>query len=208
MNTTISIIILTAVINALVTGIIAGIAIYRIQKKIDHSYFQQQTRFVKSFEKMSETLETIYKKFTEFKLGLVRYLFDVVSACESTDEPMVINTEEKYKHAGKLDDFNDYFMQNRLYLPSDISEKLQKIVYVELMLLGLIEHAANIHNDENLRSSAFVVNNVIELLNLSIEKISPDKTNGIFLLNQIIKETNLQGEVLEDIYKSLITAKD
>lgn len=207
-TTTLSIIVLTAVINALVTGVIAGIIIYRIQKKIDHSHFQQQTKFVKSYEKMTETLEAIYKKFTEFKLGLVRYLFDVISACESSNELMIINTEEKYRHADKLDDFNDYFIQNRLYLSSDISQKLQEIVYIELMLLGLIDHAANIHNDENSHGSIFVVNNIIDFFNLSIEKIDFDKANGIFLLNQIIEETNRQGRVLEDIYKSLVADKD
>ncbi|MBI3152318.1 MAG: hypothetical protein HYZ21_09305 [Chloroflexi bacterium] len=49
---------------------------------------------------------------------------------------------------------------------------------------------------------------IIDFLNLSIEKINLDKANGIFLLNQIIEETNRQGGILEDIYKSLIAGKD
>jgi len=63
---TLSIIILTAVINAFVTAAIGGIVLYRIQKKIDNSYFEHQTKFVRNHQKQVETLETLYQKFLIF----------------------------------------------------------------------------------------------------------------------------------------------
>ena len=85
----ITLMLLTVVANALVTGII----VYLIQKKIEHAYtkqmeefkasiqyslFEQQTRFTRIHEKRAETLETLYQKFSLFADAFIWILSNVL----------------------------------------------------------------------------------------------------------------------------------
>src|SRR5258705_9572997 len=120
--------IITIAANAIITGII----VYTIQKKIEnalakrmeefkinlqYSLFEQQTKFKRIHEKRVETLETLYQKFTVFRLELVRILYDAVSACKLSGNQLTINDKEIKECTKKLDDFNHYFINSRLYLP-------------------------------------------------------------------------------------------
>jgi len=75
---TISLIIVTAFLNAIITGIIANLIFYRYQKKIEDTFarsmLEYQTKFVRNHEKTVETLDTVYKKFAEFESSFSKIL--------------------------------------------------------------------------------------------------------------------------------------
>jgi len=64
-------IILTTIINIIITGLVGGIIIYRIQKKIDatiqKSLFEHQTKFVRNHQKRVEALEALYNEIVSFE---------------------------------------------------------------------------------------------------------------------------------------------
>lgn len=69
MNTT-ETIILTTIINVIITGLVGGIIIYAIQKKIDaatqKSLFEHQVKFSRAYPKTLEVLDALYQKFMTF----------------------------------------------------------------------------------------------------------------------------------------------
>src|SRR5687767_4616927 len=69
MDTT-QIIILTMIVNIIMSSLVGGIVIYVIQKKIDatiqKSLFEHQIRFSRNYTKTLEVLETCRLKFNEF----------------------------------------------------------------------------------------------------------------------------------------------
>jgi hypothetical protein len=70
METTQTLILFT-IFNIIFTGLVGGIVIYVIQKKIDatiqKSLFEHQTKFSAIHSKRVETLETLYQKFIIYK---------------------------------------------------------------------------------------------------------------------------------------------
>src|SRR6266540_2226555 len=81
MNPT-EIILLTALVNIIITGLISGVAVYRIQRKIDSSFasklekfraglqysnFEQQTKFAATYPKRVEALQALYEKYRTFQ---------------------------------------------------------------------------------------------------------------------------------------------
>jgi len=122
---TLSIIILTAVINAIVTGTIGGIILYRIQKRIDNSYFEYQTKFSLNHPKTVETLKTLYQKFiasnkaTEEAIWKSRKLGTIKDAGNwSTEYDSFLDTRK---------DFENYFDDNRIFLTAKLVETVSHL---------------------------------------------------------------------------------
>lgn len=126
METT-EIILLTALVNIIVTGLIGGVVVYRIQKKIDDGFqrsaFEHQTKFAINHAKTVETLQTLYKKLSDYNEDF-RYLIDRSSRYYNSKSDETITKADCEKVFEKLVDFRTYYWNNRLFLPDDIAEKI------------------------------------------------------------------------------------
>jgi hypothetical protein len=138
MNPT-QVIILTTIFNVIFSGLVGGIVIYTLQKKIDttiqKSLFEHQTKFKLSYAKAAETLETLFKRFVAVR--------DVVSEAidlwkRSRPEDRLLDT--KMDHARELmRDFWKYYRDNRLYLSDEVTSHLDSLDTVtDLVLLNIL----------------------------------------------------------------------
>lgn len=96
----------TAVVDFLVTGILIGVLIYYIQHEIKKPFdehmeefkanlqrlnFEQQTKFVRNHEKMVETLETIYKSFSDFSTSTSKLLIESLDLLNPNNDSLKLS---------------------------------------------------------------------------------------------------------------------
>lgn len=184
-------IILTSIVNIIITGLVGGIVIYTIQKKIDatiqKSLFEHQTKFVQLHAKRIETLETLYQKFRIFTFALEKLISTTNWARIKRQE---IN-QETYKENEKnvqraLYDFWNYFNANRLYLSSELIHEI-----------WIIYHDVGIDNATILAA------------------LDPDEMpdsheaqlNASTKINTIANRIYSQTDKLENLYKSVAEAQ-
>jgi hypothetical protein len=130
----ITLMILTVLANATITGIIG----YFIQKKIENSFakkieefraslqysiFEQQTKFAKIHPKRVEILENLHQKFILFAdtCGKMMHERDIKQQVDVT---------------GKLIGFWEYFVANRLFMPDSLESEIEKIFTEAVELVG------------------------------------------------------------------------
>lgn len=160
---TVSVIVISALVNLLMTGLVGGVIIYRFQKDIDTSYnkqmeefkinlqkisFEQQTKFVRNHEKMVETLETTYQRFSDYRLEINRLLLNKLTSLASGEE---LNLDNELRDSfTKADKLYEYFVHNSIHLLQDVSVEIMgiltktKLLYSVInMGLMLIDHSKN-----------------------------------------------------------------
>jgi hypothetical protein len=208
----ITLMLLTVVANALVTGII----VYLIQKRIERSYtrqmeefkaslqysnFEQQTKFAKIHEKRVETLETLYQKYS-----LIRDSFrEIIGELNIAENKYKMEGSKYSPHRELLDDFRFYFETNRLFLTPETSGEINEIcltaerVNVALRLL-FVEHEKT--SEAILWANAYLH----DLRNVDI--LNPKKPNYTKLLSQMYRKIQEQTQRLETIYKSVADTAD
>jgi len=129
MDTT-EIILLTALVNIIITGLISGIAVYRIQRKIDDGFqrsaFEHQTKFAINHAKTVETLQTLYKKLSDYYESFDYLIHRSADYCNSISKENLTKADCE-KAWGKLVDFRTYYWNNRLFLSDEIADKLLQI---------------------------------------------------------------------------------
>jgi hypothetical protein len=124
----ISLMILTVLANAIVTGII----VYRIQKRFEanlqNSLFEHQTKFSRNYAKRVEVLETLYQKFMVFRDAYKKSDFKLFTFFSGTLELEADDFfEDDNDQRSKLADFWHYFEANRLYLPNRLRVTIKNI---------------------------------------------------------------------------------
>ena len=197
---TLSIIVLTAVINALVTGTIGGIVLYRIQKRIDNSYYEYQTKFTINHAKSVETLKTLYQKFIAFNNALDEFISEKRYARLKPKKNE--QSQEKHNREKMLADFKDYFRENRLFLPDRLADNIAKLcshaewlslmVGVGLMFAKPDETNSLIWDDDSTGITWGADENAVKYSN-------PED-----LLDHIRKDLKKQAEYLEKMYKLVV----
>jgi hypothetical protein len=132
-------IILTTIFNVIFSGLVGGIVIYTLQKKIDttiqKSLFEHQTKFKLSHAKAAETLETLFKRFVAVS-DVVSEAIDVWKRSRKDDR----RAYEKIDHARESTrDFWKYYRDNRLYLSDEVTHHLDGLDKVtDLVLLTIL----------------------------------------------------------------------
>ena len=188
---------LTAVVNALVTAAIGGIVLYRIQKKIDNSYFEQQTKFKRLHEKRVEALETFYHKFVVFSDNLSEIIENTRNGVQTDGK----NFKEIQKQlTEKHEDLLHYFENNRLFLPDTINDEIWKIIINSGLLSPIV---AGIFFDRDIRRAVpdWWTEMIIELFHLEVSGL--DLRNPDVFLKEIEKIIKKQSRTLENLYKSV-----
>jgi len=210
---TISIIILTAVINAFVTGAIGGIIIYRIQKKIDNTYFQQQTKFVRNHEKTAEALDNIYKKYTDFEGSFSKVIFhksiEYSKHLRDSTHNIILTDDEENLYKNDLDKFVEHFYKNRNYLSQEAIKNLEDI-HRDSQNLAFVIKTIILHffptgklDEESVKAFNFLISTLKkEVWKLNIKEIDLENPQIAPVIESIYKEIKHCREKLEALYKS------
>lgn len=126
METTEAVLLIT-LINIIVTGVVGGFIIYRIQKKIDATFqksvFEYQTKYSRNYPKTLETLETLREKFAIYVRSCIR-------AIANED----INQRENILK--NLEDFYGYFSDHRMYISESLVSEINQIFQKSLEVYG------------------------------------------------------------------------
>lgn len=218
------IILLTSLFNIIISGLVGGIVIYTLQKKIDatiqKSLFEHQTKFSAIHPKRMETLEILYRKYivyqTEFKnLILNSVRVDYVDKHGKTQVRKNWGLDEMVKQIcrvvssgmeendKKFVDFRTYFETNRIFLSPDTCSEIDKIVSRHEGM----EWAMQIYlEDIPLEGLQFSRRNIKELFGIAIDSDS-EREEYLALVYELTKklydEVNTQAEKLEKLYKSV-----
>lgn len=152
-------IIITSIINLAITGVVSGIVVYSIQKKIDAAFekslYVYQTKFSKNYHKTLEVLEILHEKFSLY-----------IRSCNL----MIVRNDENQKDdvLRNLTDFHAYFSDNRMYIPGNLENQIQDIFTASIETIGNAKKTLN-----NPESQASLVEHINELQKLTreIEKI-------------------------------------
>lgn len=204
-------ILLTALINIIITGLISGVAVYRIQRKIDaafqQSLFEYQTKFVQIHAKRVETLENLYKKFL---LYIKTFQFDMSPEINAGLNDSSIDFSKYEEAKSYSDDAGKYFLNNRLFLPSDIVVEIEKIFHRQTFFDFLIDWIAKNKNSPSFDDLQFAKYLIKELdLETDIDIGSGLGTDALTLLLMLfIKRTGQDAETLEKLYKSVADLKE
>lgn len=225
---TLETILLTSLINVLITGFVGGFVIYRIQKKIDatiqKSLFEYQTRFSAVHSKRIETLEILYQKFIRYKsdfddmlknsmridyidkygkIRLRKYSSNegFVKQISSVVSKRIAQIENNFL------DFKKYFEKNRIFLSPDACFEIDYI----LSRYHKIDWALQIYlNDIPDSGLDFARRYILELfeIDLTIDLERPEYlTLMIKLIYRLSEELELQEKKLEELYKSVAEVK-
>src|SRR5574341_214600 len=130
MDTT-EIIILTTIFNIIMSGLIGGIVIYTLQKKIDatiqKSLFEHQTKFTRSYEKTVETLENLCKKLAVCARGFREMAVQAVSFYQDIRKELNVDVAYYENNRLQLEDFFNYLEENRYALPGKLVHQITSI---------------------------------------------------------------------------------
>lgn len=148
----IALIIVTAFLNILITGVVSNLIFYRYQKKIEDSFskslYAYQTKFSRSYPKFLDVLEGFIYKYDRFSFsyrGLVtsiRHITIMDRFIENSGIVRVSDARSEIKESNlkrkqideALKESQSYFREVRIYLPDDsvmlIDEVLEKSQYL------------------------------------------------------------------------------
>jgi hypothetical protein len=215
-------VILTTIFNVVFTGIVGGIVVYTLQKKIDatiqKSLFEHQTKFARNFPKTLEVLEVLHQKFRSF---ILVYLQTVDQFKNLVPGKISISLEEFYTYRNRLMnaalDCDYHVGANRMYLSDESVNELESIMRKAQTLSIYLENFGFVFRDE--RSSH---NNYLQTLlaeerlpyaaefrrNGLFQNINLEQENApIFFLEAIGAETHGLLLQLEKLYRSVADAQ-
>jgi hypothetical protein len=141
--------------------IVTGILLYAVQKTLDEraskrlekfkdeiraGAFERETRFTKLHEERAEVIVKLYRKLVKIERRLSSYAYNVKSSEASCEE-----TEKSIWDA--IHEFQDYFLDNRLYLPETLGGRVEEFhqlsssAYVTLQIADIAKMSSS--NDES-----------------------------------------------------------
>jgi hypothetical protein len=199
----ITLLVVTVVANALVTGVI----VYTIQKSIESSYtkkiddhravlqlnnFEQQTKFSNIYAKRLETLESVYRKYLSFADSLAK----LISEIEVAPEFRSVSYEEM---TTKFHDVRDYFVENTIFLSDNAQHIIFKTIYESGNLqavVGLISA-----NKDRLKGIPESWLNILGDLELIKHFADQDLMKTETVLKLIQSQLNMNVEELRNLYR-------
>lgn len=194
-----AILIITAFVNAAVTGVISNLVFLRYKTEIENSFaqslFEYQTKFVRNHEKMVVALDTIYKKYA----ALLRACRDFMSQNEHENDNPHTSTV-----VACIADMSDYFNENRIYLPTDVEKTIQTIVNDCWKLI--IIHLPLYGKEITTKLSLIANNGIVQSkLNIRLVGTKPEyKAQFASDIRQILAD---QEATLKALYKSAAETK-
>lgn len=210
-------IILTTIFNLVISGLVGGIVIYTLQKKIDatiqKSLFEHQTKFARNYPKAMEGLEAFYKKYLKFAEDFKLIILEVQLSLFSSsilDADFKKDLSELKERTLALDmasEFSEDLNDLRLFLPVYVISGIERILsashFMGLLLLDAIHcYELGEVTDAMINSS----NAAIKLADLDVTAITSEKAEISRLFYELGKEMDKQRAKLEALYKSMAEA--
>ena len=207
MDTTAAIILMT-IFNVVFTGLVGGIIIYVVQRRIDaaiqKTLFEYQARFTRDFSKTLEVLENLNNRFLNF-----RNLFNLfVLGYRPWDEDLeeTPNSELKSKIADiytAMIEFSSYFKSNRLFLSYELINEIWDIDFRTSLFydlaFGCYSRIANKSPTRLMATNEQIKDIGLEGLMMRYEEKIALKTHLLAINTRIIE----QAERLEKLYRSV-----
>jgi uncharacterized membrane-anchored protein YhcB (DUF1043 family) len=129
--------ILTALVDLLVVGVIGGIVIYFVQQKISasiqraiqESLIEYQTTYSTNFPKQIEILEELIKRFSELHDSVRSEAMELAGSFELPWQPTAqeISNHQQLSYV-VFDDLRKYYWQNRFVLPPSSARELDMLM--------------------------------------------------------------------------------
>ena len=199
------------IVNIILSGLIGGIVIYTIQKKIDatiqKSVFEYQTKFSRTHPKILETLEGYNQIILNcsnlsysFGMGIV---FLLTGEVEVDIGEMKARRDELFATTG---DSSRFMMNNRLHLPDSLIEELDKITYTAFKLILVSVANWDVHD----KPAEEIIKHFYEasmFIGVSYEPTDSKAKDFELLVKKIGKEYHKLLNRLEKIYKSVAEAQ-
>jgi len=194
----------------LLTFIFSGVGVLLLKSWFDSRNQINQIRFAKSHEATIETLDILYKKFSEFRnnlRGKFRTLQGVISHAYF---PISENVSGEMK---LTDDFEQYFINNKNYINKDMENVIDKLIIVQAEIIFLYEEICKLVNMTTLPDSEVSnLNSWIEIYNkeatAKIRRLEPNKKSLSLVIDDVVDELEVQSMKLEKLYKSQAGIKD
>ena len=209
---TIQIIILTFIVNTISTGLVGGIVIYSVQKKIDatiqKSLFEHQTKFSQIHAKRVEALEGLYQKFVLFDKAFADLALKATDYRVPSEESEIVDREAYAKVVDnevgdidlKLAEFRTYLMNNRLFLSAHSTDELEKILLSVSMMPSLIYFVAHSNEPQNVEYLNRTIN---ASRHRNLSQLDSEKPNFPLLISERVRAVTSYTRILEKLYKSV-----
>jgi hypothetical protein len=216
-------IILTTIVNVIITGLVGGIVIYTIQKKIDatiqKSLFEYQTKFTRNFSKTLEVLDKLHQKVLDYSSSYSVLTYHIEA--QILGRKVILTDQEFEKKAREtmraFFDCATFFRENRIYLPDILLGELENIID---KLHALDFYLTGCKTSLQKRADYFppflsdVVTDRYELSflrftqEMGLQNIDPgDKNAPVVFLKAIRVEVKKIQEQFEKLYKSVAEAQ-
>lgn len=202
----IALIIVTAFINLAVSNFI----FYRYQKKIEDSFarsmLEYQTKFIRNHEKMVETLEVIYQKFSELRLETNRYIMNKILSSENDVDSVRGDLDDAFK---KADDLFDYFVSNKIHLSSESLLEIGEVIITSKMLYSILSMGFIVLDSPNkeMKYLIYAMKAAIKTWDIKINGVDEDNFNVKSVLVEIIEVLNNYSNIIEKHYRAAINTK-
>lgn len=213
-------IVLTALVNFLITGLVGGVIVDRFKKDMDDKYnrqmeefktnlqnlsFEYQTKFVRNHQREVEALENLCRKYNNFVVATKSDLHKLSSIyspyrISETSKTLLLDSFSFEPSTKELQDFVKSFDNDRLVLSNDVIAEISRIYNYSLHLITTVGVALIVDSGDGSFAS---VNQMIKDFELSISLIDLDKPNVLQLFYETEKGTNKQLLKLESLYKSI-----
>lgn len=212
MDTTAAIILMT-IFNVVFTGLVGGIIVHVIQRRIDatiqKTLFEYQARFTRDFSKTLEVLENLNNRFLNFRNLFNLFVLSYRPWGEDLEEETP-NPELKSKIADiytAMMEFSSYFKSNRLFLSYELINEVWDIDFRTSLFydlaFGCYSRITNQSPTRLMATNAQIKEIGLEGLMMRYEEKIALKTHLLAINTRIIE----QAERLEKLYRSVVGIK-
>jgi hypothetical protein len=196
----------TAVVTVILSGVILFLFQERIKTSLAKSLYEHQTKFSRNYEKQVETLETLYKKYLLFDEAFTDMVWTATDyRVTSVDKEIKIDfdafnivTEINLT----LDEFREYFMNNRLFLSAYSIAEVEKILWGISIMPTLIFSISLANEPDDVESLNRIIKSHSHISPIKLSPLDAEKPNYPMLLSEMVQAVKRCSLTLERLYKS------
>jgi hypothetical protein len=196
--------------TAILTASFTGLLLLYFQKRIENSFakslLEHQTKFVTLHEKQVQTLESLYRMYLSFSDKVAETLYKFYfPPTPSGREEWKRSKGDLLNEVEKHEDFNTYYRNNRLFLPSNIINEIENILSNLFFIQMLIATLMLIYDSDKEQPELIQGANRLsqQILDSSISEVNPENPDLNSFRDDIIREVRTQVSKLEKLYKSI-----
>lgn len=199
-------IILMTIVNTIITGLVGGIVIYTVQRKIDatiqKSLFEHQTKFTRNYNKKVEVLENLYKRVSAFNDSFRNLIFQSFDF----DNELRINTNVLIKCEyliPLIDEASEYYRENLFDLPEGIVDFVGEITIAMRAIPAVLEmfDFVDAEGSKKRAQSINIYLNQLRSMDVSFRPLDLENPDYITLLDDMQHLISRNTRLLENLYR-------